>query len=249
MPIAEINPDNWNNIPFPLVDWIKSIIFDSIQKDKTFANHVGKFDSFVEKTEFQRNRMETEFNRVEELNDAKFSRYEKQMNNLFNNQRKQFENSLAILRKDFENFQLDTSGTFNEIKSKLIKMEAFDKVKSHIEERLDENKNLIHQRIIAEVDDLKDFTKHSIKKAFIVDGLIGLNDPFKSFAEFWNSSHESILAIPYIEDKLETKFFKEIESMRSIVDTRLDNLKPEITKETETKIENQGRLIIQTLKI
>lgn len=160
------------------------MIYDAIQKEKTFANHVTKFDNFIDKTEFQRNRMETEFDRVEELHDTKFTRYEKQMNNLFNNQRKQFENSLAVLKKEFENFMLDTSGTFNDIKSKLIKMQTFDKIKEHVEDKSEENKNLIHQRIVAEVDDLKDFTKHSIKTALTVDGLIGLNGPFKSFVEF-----------------------------------------------------------------
>jgi hypothetical protein len=198
---------------------------------------------FVQKAEFQINRMVTEFDRIEELNGEKIDANERKMSTLFNDHRKKFEYSLVAVHKELENLAQDTSISIRDCELKLVQMETYSNIKDHVTDKIAESKNLMEQRIKTDFKDLKDCTRKSLNEAVTVKELIGPQQLFKSLAEFISSAHESISNIPYIEDKLEAVISKEIVNLKAAVEIKLEDLKPDIMIEMDKKYKEQCKII------
>lgn len=55
--LEKLDPDKWNNIPYPLVDCIKLLLKELKSREKQFNEHVERFEEHVTKNDFQRSRL------------------------------------------------------------------------------------------------------------------------------------------------------------------------------------------------
>jgi hypothetical protein len=182
--LSDIKPEKWNNIPHPLVECIKLLIKDSLNKDKRFESHILKYDEFVQKSEFQRSRLEKEIEKHEEGVDSKVLRLEKNTNNSFNNLRKQTENEITLIKKKMENMEIDLNSAINQIKMKLSKMDETKIVRAFVEETVKQSEFDIKTYATKAVQDLEDKLSEEARQRFQVDKLIGQKEVYPSFEEF-----------------------------------------------------------------
>ena len=203
--VSDIKPEEWNNIPFPLVDCINIIIRDLGLKDKTLEAHIGKFNEFADKTEFQRLRKDKEIERREEGYDNKLQRLDKNMGQMYNNQRKHVDNEVIKIKKKIENMELDTSSSINRINMTLARMEEASSLRIFIEKSIKESGLLLQQTIKNDIRDIKEKLIERQINSFLVPNLIGSDSPYESYEKFCIHLQEVTQSVPMMLESLESK--------------------------------------------
>ncbi|CAI2377247.1 unnamed protein product [Moneuplotes crassus] len=217
--ISDVNPDEWNNIPYPLVDCVKAILDDLRMKDQAFTDQQQKFQDLTAKVDFQMNRTATEMEKLEESVDNKSARLEKNISQVYNMQRKRLENETVKIKAQVETYEMDMQNQFKSVTAKLAKMEEYGTIKSHIQDSVEHCKFDIQRMIEKQLEYLEESMHKTMNKKLQVPDLIGEDQKYASLQIFAAEIDKTLL------QKQE-----EIETMNDKIDNGQKELKTFLTK-------------------
>ncbi|CAI2380363.1 unnamed protein product [Moneuplotes crassus] len=182
--LKNIDPDEWNNIPFPLVDCIKAILHELKLKDKAFTEQSQKFNDLSSKTEFKVNRMGSELSKIEENVDERNTRLEKNMNQVYNAQRKRLENELVKMKSRVDTFEVELNNKIKDIQLRLLRTAEQSKITPYIQEQIEQNNKIAQARVTSQLNDLSEEIDTRIERNLTVNNLVGDQMKYNSLEAF-----------------------------------------------------------------
>lgn len=84
MSIDKISPDTWNNIPYPIVEWVKLFVRYFRKTEADIITLQEKQEEFKTKTNFHITRIGTEINKLEMNLETKMDLNSKNFTNSYN---------------------------------------------------------------------------------------------------------------------------------------------------------------------
>ncbi|CAI2377524.1 unnamed protein product [Moneuplotes crassus] len=222
--LSQINPEVWNNIPYPLVDGIKALVRHLRKLDSTIKDQDEKYSKLIEKQKFHITRLGQEIEKIENFSQDKVERIERNFTQAFNDVRKAHENRNHDLVQ-----KIDKEGVMiNNVKSKIhrmsLKLDKCDETdiqRSWTLSKIDESRFKLQDFIDFELENIKKEVRGILKEEFETPGLIGEDEQYSTVKEYYQSIEERF-------DKNQQRFLQVDDNLNEVVDKDIAQIRQDL---------------------